>query len=70
MDGTVNGEVVGTKAAKPEEGACFEDSDCPGEAMCSTWAEDVSRVLECQANGWDLVKAQVRLTTHVACKEA
>ncbi|KAF5826719.1 hypothetical protein DUNSADRAFT_2263 [Dunaliella salina] len=58
VDGTVNGEIVGTKAAKLEEGTCFQDSDCPGKAMCSTWTEDVSRVLECQANGLDLVKAQ------------
>ncbi|KAF5826817.1 hypothetical protein DUNSADRAFT_1966 [Dunaliella salina] len=57
-DGTVNGEVVGTKAAELEDGACLQDSDCPGKAMCSTWEEDVTRVLECQENGLDLVKAQ------------
>eukprot|EP00983_Pelagomonas_calceolata_P111274 1159765-Pelagomonas_calceolata.AAC.14 len=68
MDGTVNGELVGTKTAEPEEGACFEDSDCSGGAMCETWAEDVSRVLECQADGLDLVKAKVRCAKNHACK--
>eukprot|EP00967_Tisochrysis_lutea_P007609 scaffold9096_cov19-Tisochrysis_lutea.AAC.1 len=56
-DGTVNGRLVGTKTAAPEEGACFEDADCSNEAAC-TWSEDVTSVLECQRTGLDEAKAQ------------
>ncbi|KAF5829617.1 hypothetical protein DUNSADRAFT_15836 [Dunaliella salina] len=43
MDGTVNGEVVGTKAAELKDGACFKDSDCPGKAgTCKNPCETIS----------------------------